>query len=108
MTLIVATVWTGGIPRCKAISAEGPIQCDLIHHHDGPHFYVLDHDDEGSPRLIGTFTDPPWMVNYDGPDPSVECAFPLCTNRLRCSDEGGDQWCSIEHREATPAARSDR
>lgn len=40
-------------------------------------------------------------INYEGPDPSVECAFPPCTNRLRRSDVGGDQWCSKAHRNAT-------
>lgn len=42
-------------------------------------------------------------INYDGPDPSVECAYPPCKNRLRRSDFGGDQWCTKAHREATLA-----
>ena len=54
--LIIAAVWLGDGSRCNAVSPEGPIQCDLITGHFGPHFYVLDHDDEGGPRLIGTFT----------------------------------------------------
>lgn len=41
------------------------------------------------------------QINYDGPDPSVECAHPPCTNRLRESDFGGLQWCSKEHRRLT-------
>lgn len=46
-------------------------------------------------------------VNYDGPDPSVECALPLCTNRLRrigppsMSGEPHPQWCSMQHRALT-------
>lgn len=43
-------------------------------------------------------------MNYDGPDPSVECAWPPCRNRLRRvggpSMSGADhpQWCSKAHR----------
>lgn len=46
------------------------------------------------------------IVNYDGPDESVECAYPPCTNRLRRSDFPGPQWCSKAHREASSAAES--
>lgn len=38
-------------------------------------------------------------MNYDGPDPSVECAHEGCTNRLRESEYPGPQFCSREHRE---------
>lgn len=38
-------------------------------------------------------------INYLGPDPSVQCAWPPCTNLLRRSGGGGPQWCSEEHRE---------
>lgn len=41
------------------------------------------------------------VVNYAGPDESVECGYPPCTNRLRRSDFAGPQWCSKGHREAT-------
>ncbi len=41
-------------------------------------------------------------VNYGGHDPSVECAYPPCSNRLRRSDLPGPQWCSKEHRSLTP------
>lgn len=37
-------------------------------------------------------------INYGGPDASVECAWPPCSNRLRRSDAGGPQWCSKRHR----------
>lgn len=43
-------------------------------------------------------------INYDGPEPSVECAWPPCKNRLRRvgppSMSGADhpQWCSKGHR----------
>lgn len=40
-------------------------------------------------------------INYEGPDPSVECAYPPCANRLRRSDFPGPQWCSKAHRAAT-------
>lgn len=42
-------------------------------------------------------------VNYDGPDPSVKCAYRPCTNRLRRADpfHGESQWCSPEHRRLT-------
>lgn len=45
------------------------------------------------------------LTSYDGPDPSVECAYDLCTIRLRkaafllTTDER--QWCSKAHRAAT-------
>lgn len=41
------------------------------------------------------------QIKYDGPDPSVECSYPPCTNRLRQSIFMGNQWCSKAHREAT-------
>lgn len=41
-------------------------------------------------------------MNYDGPEPSVECAYPTCANRLKRSWAGGDQWCSEEHRDGRP------
>lgn len=44
-------------------------------------------------------------VNYTGPDESVECAYPPCSNRLRRSDFPGPQWCSKAHREATGGDR---
>lgn len=40
-------------------------------------------------------------LNYAGPDPSVECAYAPCSNRLRRPEDGGEQWCSKAHREAT-------
>lgn len=42
-------------------------------------------------------------LNYTGPEPSVECAYPPCNNRLRYS-EVGLQYCSKAHREAGNAA----
>lgn len=40
-------------------------------------------------------------VDYDGPDESVECAYPPCSRKLRRSDFPGPQWCSKAHREAS-------
>lgn len=40
-------------------------------------------------------------INYTGDDPSVECAYPPCRNRLRRAEGGGPQWCSKEHRTLT-------
>lgn len=42
-------------------------------------------------------------VNYEGDEPSVECAYPPCRNRLRFSEYGA-QWCSKEHRTLSLAA----
>lgn len=43
-------------------------------------------------------------INYEGPDPSVECAYGPCTNRLRRTEfADGPQWCSKAHREASNA-----
>lgn len=39
-------------------------------------------------------------INYNGPDESLECAYPDCTNRLRLSDYAEPQFCSREHRDA--------
>lgn len=45
----------------------------------------------------------PRGINYDGPDPSVECGYGPCSNRLRQFEVVGygPQWCSPEHRLAT-------
>lgn len=47
------------------------------------------------------------QVNYEGPDPTVECAWTPCRNRLRRShwnhNGEGNQWCSPEHRALTEA-----
>lgn len=39
-------------------------------------------------------------VDYHGPDESVECGYPPCTNRLRRSSFDEPQFCSKEHRKA--------
>lgn len=47
-------------------------------------------------------------INYDGPDESVECAYPGCTNRLRRSVFNEPQFCSRDHRDlAVPATGTD-
>ena len=54
----------------------------------------------------------PWrraeMENYDGPDPSVECAWTPCENRLRRSEASTAQWCSKVHRRWSEAEQSGR
>lgn len=44
-------------------------------------------------------------INYEGDEPSVECAYPPCHNRLRKVEGYGPQWCSKEHRSMTDPGR---
>ena len=50
----IAEVWRGGDAQCGSCDENGH-RCDLLPDHDGPHFFVLDHDDEGDVRMICTW-----------------------------------------------------
>jgi hypothetical protein len=95
------TRWESDLARLRAALADSPDR-NVTELSSPPPDEGHPAPTEGDPMK----PEPPSYVglNYSGPDPSVECAYPPCTNRLRKADFDGPQWCSKAHRTATESA----